>query len=173
MFLMQILPRFNSRVPFTDPNLPQGYAPFDIENIGGKLYVTYAKQDKNKHDDVSGPGHGFLDVFDADGTFIQRLITHGVLNSPWGMTLAPANFGQFSNDLLVGNFGDGRINVFDPKTGTFLGRLTNQRGVPIRIDDLWALIFGNGGQAGQTNQLFFTAGIGDESHGLFGMIVAM
>jgi len=158
---------------FTDPNLPQGYAPFDIESIGGKLYVTYAKQDKDKHDDVSGPGHGFLDVFDMDGNFIQRLVTHGVLNSPWGMALAPSNFGQFSNDLLVGNFGDGRINVFDPKTGTFLGRLTNQRGVPIRIDDLWALIFGNGGQAGQTNQLFFTAGIGDESHGLFGVIEAM
>jgi uncharacterized protein (TIGR03118 family) len=157
---------------FKDPGIPAGYAPFNITNLGGKLYVTYAKQDVTKHDDVSGPGHGFLDVFDTNGKFIKRLVTRAPLNSPWGMALAPSNFGQFSNDLLVGNFGNGRINAFNPKTGAFLGQLRKQSGAPITIDDLWGLAFGNGALAGQTNQLFFTAGIGDEQHGLFGSITS-
>ena len=155
---------------FKDPGIPVGYAPFNITNLGGKLYVTYAKQNAEKHDDVSGPGHGFLDVFDTDGNFIKRLVTRAPLNSPWGMALAPSNFGQFSNDLLVGNFGNGRINAFDPNTGAPLGQLTKQSGTAIIIDDLWGLAFGNGTLAGQKNQLFFTAGIGDEQHGLFGFI---
>jgi uncharacterized protein (TIGR03118 family) len=155
---------------FTDPNLPQGYAPFGIQNIGGNLYVTYAKQNAQKHDDVAGPGHGFVDVYDANGNLIHRLISRGRLNSPWGLALAPANFGKFSNALLVGNFGDGRINAFDPNTGASLGSLKNSRGVAIQIDGLWALAFGNGNAAGQTNELFFTAGIGGEAHGLFGKI---
>jgi len=155
---------------FTDTRIPTGYAPFNIQNLGGLLYVTYAKQDAAKHDDVSGPGHGFVDVFDTNGNFIKRLASRGTLNSPWGLALAPADFGPFSNDLLVGNFGDGRINAFDPNTGAFLGQLTDRRGNPIQIDDLWGLKFGNGGNAGQTNTLFFTAGIGDEQHGLFGLI---
>lgn len=156
---------------FSDPNIPAHYAPFNIQSLGGNLYVTYAKQDAAKHDDVSGPGHGFLDVFDTNGNLIRRLVSHGALNSPWGLALAPAKFGQFSNDLLVGNFGDGRINAYDPNSGAFLGPLKDRRGMAIQIDDLWGLAFGNGATAGETNQLFFTAGISDEQHGLFGFVV--
>ncbi len=155
---------------FTDPNVPNGYAPFGIQNIGGNLYVTFAKQDAAKHDDVAGPGHGFVDVFDTNGNMIRRLISRGRLNSPWGLALAPADFGKFSNALLVGNFGDGHINAFDPNTGQTLGSLKNGRGVAIQIDGLWSLQFGNGATAGETDELFFTAGIGGEAHGLFGKI---
>ena len=155
---------------FTDHRLPQSYAPFGIQNIGGNLYVTFAKRDATKHDDVAGPGHGFVDVFDTNGNLISRLISRGSLNSPWGLALAPANFGTFSNDLLVGNFGDGHINVFDPNTGAALGSLQDSTGVPIQIDGLWSLQFGNGAAAGATNELFFTAGIDAEAHGLFGDI---
>ncbi len=162
--------KFNLVRSFTDHRLPQSYAPFGIQNIGGNLYVTFAKQNAAKHDDVAGPGHGFVDVFDTSGNLISRLISRGSLNSPWGLALAPANFGQFSNDLLVGNFGDGHINVFDPNTGAALGSLQNSGGVPIQIDGLWSLQFGNGAAAGATNELFFTAGIDGEAHGLFGAI---
>jgi len=158
---------------FTDPYLPAGYAPFDIKNIGSTLYVAYAKQNAQKNGDQPGPGHGVLDTFDTNGNFIKRLVTHGQLNSPWGLALAPTSFGQFSNDLLVGNFGDGRINAFDPNTGAFLGALTNKQGQTIVINGLWSLIFGLGGQAGNPNQLFFTAGIHQEADGLFGVIQAM
>jgi uncharacterized protein (TIGR03118 family) len=106
---------------FADAQIPKGYAPFDIENIGGKLYVTYAQQDAAKHDDVAGKGHGFLDVYDTSGHLLRRFATRGSLNSPWGMALAPTHFGPFSSDLLVGNFGDGRIQAFDRKSGAFLG----------------------------------------------------
>jgi uncharacterized protein (TIGR03118 family) len=161
---------------FVDPTLPAGYAPFNIQEIGGKLYVTYAKQDAAKEDDEPGPGNGFLDVFDTDGALIARLVSRGELNSPWGLALAPANFGEFSNDLLVGNFGDGRINAFDPTTGAFLGPLDDPLGAPIAIEGLWGLRFGNGGGGGAPNQLFFTAGIpgpGEiEDHGLFGVLAA-
>src|SRR6266480_4369017 len=133
---------------FTDHRLPQSYAPFGIQNIGGNLYVTFAKRDATKHDDVAGPGHGFVDVFDTKGNLISRLISRGSLNSPWGLALAPADFGQFSNDLLVGNFGDGHIDVFDPNTGAALGSLQNSGGVPIQIDGLWSLQFGNDSFAG-------------------------
>jgi uncharacterized protein (TIGR03118 family) len=155
---------------FTDPKIPAGFAPFDIQNIGGKLYVTYAEQDAAKHDDVGGAGNGFVDVFGTDGVLQSHLIEHGALNSPWGVALAPAGFGQFSGDLLVGNFKDGHINVFDPTTGVQVGTLNNQLGNPITIDHLWGLRFGNGGMAGATTSLFFTAGIGNEQHGLFGNI---
>jgi uncharacterized protein (TIGR03118 family) len=161
---------FNLVRSFTDHRLPQSYAPFGIQNIGGKLYVTFAKQNAKKHDDVAGPGHGFVDVFDTDGNLISRLIARGSLNSPWGLAQAPADFGQFSNDLLVGNFGDGHINVFDPGTGAFLGQLSDQHGNPITIDGLWSLQFGNDAAAGKHNELFFTAGIDGEAHGLFGKI---
>jgi uncharacterized protein (TIGR03118 family) len=162
---------------FTDSTLPAGYAPFGIQNIGGKLYVTYAKQDAAKHDDVGGPGNGFVDVFNADGTpglpgGKERLISRGPLDSPWGLALAPAGFGKFANDLLVGNFGDGHIDAFNPRNGHFEGALTNQRGQPITIDGLWALKFGNGGAAGSSDALFFTAGIDGESHGLFGSLIS-
>ncbi len=155
---------------FTDHLLPQSYAPFGIQNIGGNLYVTFAKQNAAKHDDVAGPGHGFVDVFDTNGNLLRRLIAHGSLNSPWGLALAPANFGQFSNDLLVGNFGDGHINVFDPNTGAALGSLQIGGVIPIQIDGLWSLQFGNDAAAGPSNELFFTAGIDGEAHGLFGDI---
>jgi uncharacterized protein (TIGR03118 family) len=161
---------------FTDPKLPAGYAPFNIQTIGGKLYVTYAVQDTAKHDDVACPGCGIVDVFDLQGNFIQRLISNGSsLNSPWGMAIAPTGFGNFGSDLLVGNFGDGTINAFDPSTGTFLGQLDGADGKPIVNLGLWDLTFGNGGNGGSKSDLFFTAGIpGDgmvEDHGLFGSIV--
>jgi uncharacterized protein (TIGR03118 family) len=161
---------------FIDPNLPAGYAPFGIQNIGGNIYVSYAQQDAAKHDDVAGAGHGFVDIFNTNGVLQTRLISRGPLNSPWGMALAPANFGPFSNDLLVGNFGDGRINVFNPTTGAFLGEL-DSNGNPIVIEGLWGLRFGNGGNGGATDQLFFSAGIPGpdeiEDHGLFGDISAV
>jgi uncharacterized protein (TIGR03118 family) len=161
---------------FADPNLPKGYAPFNIENVNGKLYVTYAKQDAAKHDDVSGPGNGFVDVFNTDGVLQTRLISRGALNSPWGMALAPGSFGSFGSDLLIGNFGDGMINAFDPTTGMLMGQLDGADGRPLIDLGLWDLTFGNGGSGGSKSDLFFTAGIpGDgkvEDHGLFGSIVA-
>jgi uncharacterized protein (TIGR03118 family) len=137
------------------------------------LYVTYAKQDSAGHDDVAGPGNGFVDVFDTSGNFLQRLVSMGPLNSPWGLALAPSDFGQFSNDLLVGNFGDGVINAFNPTSGLLLGQLDNAGGSPITIDGLWGLHFGTGSaNGGAADTLFFTAGIPGtgmvEDHGLFG-----
>jgi len=158
---------------FTDPNIPAGFAPFGIQNLGGKLFVTYALQNDMKHDDVAGPGNGFVSVFDTNGNFLQRLASNGTLNSPWGLALAPSNFGSFSNDLLVGNFGDGRINAFDPTTGAFLGQLSDSNGTPITNPGLWGLTFGNGVSAGDSSTLFFGAGPGDEQHGLFGSLQAM
>jgi len=160
---------------FSDPRIPAGFAPFNIQNLDGDLYVTYAKQDADKHDDVAGEGHGFVDVFDTDGNFIQRVATHGQLNSPWGLVFAPADFGRFSNDLLVGNFGDGRINAYRQEGDHFHfhGQLRGPDGKRITIDGLWALRFGNGSlNSGPTNILFFTAGPDDEQHGLFGSLSA-
>ena len=160
---------------FTDASIPANFAPFGIANIGGKLYVTYAMQDAAKHDDVAGPGNGFIDVYDTNGTLLQRLVSNGVLNSPWGLALAPANFGPFGSELLVGNFGDGRINAFDPSSGASLGAVTDAQNNPISITGLWGLRFGNGGAAGDPKTLFFTAGIGSptkESNGLFGVLEA-
>jgi len=159
---------------FIDPNLPAGFAPFNIKRIGRKLYVTYAVQDSSKHDDVSGAGNGFVNIFDADGTLVQRLVSNGPLNSPWGITLAPDFFGDYSNTLLVGNFGDGSVNAFDPFTGNYLGVLQDSNGNPISISGLWALQFGNGHNGGDANTLYFTAGISGggsvEDHGLLGSI---
>jgi uncharacterized protein (TIGR03118 family) len=153
---------------FADPNLPAGFAPFNIQNLGGQLYVTFAKQDADKHDDTPGVGSGFVDVFDMNGTLVKRLISQGKLNSPWGMALAASNFSDFSGDLLVGNFGDGAINAFDPGTGAFVGTLADN-GNPIIIPGLWALAFGHG-IAGDAAALYFTAGPGGEEHGLFGTL---
>jgi uncharacterized protein (TIGR03118 family) len=153
---------------FTDPNLPAGYAPFNVQEIGGSLYVTYALQDADAHDDVKGPGHGFVDEFTPDGALVRRLVSQGRLDSPWGLALAPSDFGRFSGALLVGNFGNGRIHAYDPTTGHLLGTLGADRH-PVVIDGLWGLRFGNG-VAGNTNSLLFTAGPKDESHGLFGVI---
>jgi uncharacterized protein (TIGR03118 family) len=158
---------------FTDPNLPSGYAPFNIQNLGGSLYVTYALQDPNTGDDVAGPGHGYVDVFDTSGNLLRRLISGGVLDSPWGVALAPADFGEFSNELLVGNFGDGLINAFDPLTGALLGTLKDGKGNTISIDGLWALGVGNGAAAGATSELFFTAGPNGETDGLFGKLASV
>ncbi|MGZ4759879.1 MAG: TIGR03118 family protein [Acidimicrobiales bacterium] len=154
---------------FTDPNLPAGYAPFNVQEIGGSLYVTYAQQDADAKDDVAGAGHGFVDVFTPDGALVHRLVSQGRLNSPWGLALAPSDFGPFSGALLVGNFGNGRIHAYDPATGRYLGILTDGGSRGIRIDGLWGLRFGNG-ITGNTNTLLFTAGPKDESHGLFGSI---
>jgi uncharacterized protein (TIGR03118 family) len=155
---------------FKDAQIPTGFAPFDIQLLGGKLYVSYAKQDAAKHDDVAGPGNGFVDVYDTSGHLLRRLIAGGDLNSPWGLVLAPASFGAFAGDLLVGNFGDGAIHAYDPITGAEKGQLMNTDGNPILIDGLWALRFGNGTFA-TAGTLVFTAGIGGESHGLLGEIV--
>jgi uncharacterized protein (TIGR03118 family) len=158
---------------FVDPNLPAGYAPFNIANLGGSLYVSYAVQDMAKHDEVPGAGNGIVDVFDLQGNLIQRLATKGVLDAPWGLAIAPSSFGEFAGDLLVGNFGDGRINVFDPSDGTPAGPLKDSLGNPIDIDGLWALGPGNGTNAGSTSSIYFTAGPGREAHGLFGAIRAV
>ena len=155
---------------FVDPGLPAGYGPFGIAEIMGKLYVTFAKQDATLHDDTAGPGHGFVDVFTNNGAFVRRLVTRGALNSPWGLALAPRSFGRFGGDLLVGNFGNGIINVYNATNGVWLGRLSQRNGLPIQIDGLWGLMFGNGNAAG-TNELIFSAGPSKESHGLLGKIV--
>ncbi|MBO0797769.1 MAG: TIGR03118 family protein, partial [Blastocatellia bacterium] len=143
---------------FQDHGIPQGFAPFGIRNLDGNLYVTYAKQDENAEDDVAGVGLGFVDVFDANGNLIRRVASRGTLNAPWGIAIAPADFGFFSNRLLIGNFGDGLINAFDVATGEFLGQLEDGKGKPIMIDGLWGMAFGNGLQGAPTNVLFFAAG---------------
>jgi uncharacterized protein (TIGR03118 family) len=162
---------------FTDPALAsdcplpgQCFAPFGIQNIGGNLYVSFALQNAAHHDDESGAGNGFVDVFDTTGNLLRRVASTGTLNSPWGLALAPAHFGTFSGDVLVGNFGDGRINAFDPSSGAFLDQLRGQNGRPIAINGLWALAFGNGALAGDMNTLFFASGLNDEADGLFGSI---
>jgi uncharacterized protein (TIGR03118 family) len=155
---------------FTDPAVPAGFAPFGIHNIGGNLYVTFAKQNAAKFDDDAGPGHGFVDVFAPDGNLLQRLASHGRLDSPWGVTLAPATFGAFGGDILVGNFGDGRINAFNPTTGQFLGQLRTHGG-PVTISGLWGLRFPAGSLNVTPNALYFTAGLNHEADGLLGDIV--
>jgi uncharacterized protein (TIGR03118 family) len=155
---------------FVDPTLPAGYAPFNIQNISGTLYVTYALQDSTKHDEVAAAGNGFVSTFDLNGNFLGRLASGGPLDAPWGLAMAPPGWGSFGGELLVGNFGDGGINRFDPTTGMFLGALLGPSGTPLGIDGLWGLQFGNGGNGGAANTLYFSAGPGDESHGLFGSV---
>jgi uncharacterized protein (TIGR03118 family) len=159
---------------FKDPNLPDGYGPFGIQNLGGTIYVTYAKQDADREDEIAGPHLGFVDAYTTGGALIRRVASGGDLNAPWGLAWAPATgFGQFSGDLLVGNFGDGRINAFHQEADghfTFAGQLRGTTGSPIVIDGLWGIGFGNGGVAGPTTTLFFAAGPDDEEHGLFGRI---
>jgi uncharacterized protein (TIGR03118 family) len=163
---------------FTDQNLPTGYAPFNIQQLNGQLYVTYAKQDSLKHDDVAGFGHGFVDVFNLDGTpglagGQVRLVSGGPLNSPWGLAIAPSTFGNLAGALLVGNFGNGHINAFNATTGAFLGQLKDPDGEPIQIDGLWALVVGNGGNGGDSGTVYFTAGLDHELHGLFGSLTSV
>ena len=141
---------------FADPNIPVGFAPFGIQNLNGKIYVTYALQNKQRHDDVAGPGNGFVNVFDTSGNLIKRLVSNGNLNSPWGLAIV-------DGELWVGNFGDGRINNYDPTTGAFLETISQADGTPLQFNGLWSLVtLGNG--------VYFTAGIADEAHGLFGLI---
>jgi uncharacterized protein (TIGR03118 family) len=154
---------------FRDRAIPDGFAPFGIQQLGGRIYVSYAKQDADRHDDVKGPGNGFVDVYSTEGRLLKRLIRHGALNSPWGMVLAPPGFADGA--LLVGNFGDGRINAYD-REGEFEGPLRRPDGSPVVIDGLWGLGFGNDAAAGPSTTLFFAAGINDEQDGLFGTLTA-
>jgi uncharacterized protein (TIGR03118 family) len=142
---------------FVDPNLPAGYAPFGIRNFNGEIFVAYAKQDHAKHDDVPGPGFGFVSVFDTSGNFLRRLVSNGNLNAPWGLAL-------LNGELWVGNFGDGLINVYDPMTGAFIETLMRADGTPLQFDGLWDML------PAQAGGVFFTAGIAGEAHGLFGLI---
>ncbi len=154
---------------FTDPGLPAGYAPFGIQTVAGNVGVTYAEQDADAEDELAGPGKGFVDVYDTDGSLLRRVASRGELDAPWGIALAPAGFGKASGALLIGNFGDGRILAYDPHSGKFLGALRNEAGARIAIDGLWALEFGNG-TIGTPQTLLFTAGPDDESNGLFGAL---
>lgn len=156
---------------FQDPSLPEGFAPFDVKVIGSKVFVTYALQDDEKEDDTPGPGNGFIDVFGKDGRLLQRFASRGVLNSPWGLEVAPKGFGKFSGDLLVGNFGDGRINVFDLHTGAFKATLEDRNGHPIAIPGLWGLQRGTD-KSGGKEAVWFAAGINDEENGLLGVLRA-
>jgi len=155
---------------FRDPNLPAGYAPFGIQTLAGSVYVAYAKQDDEGEEEVTGPGLGIVDKYDFTGHLIARVATAGALNAPWGMALAPQSFGRFGGKLLIGNFGNGRINVYDPVTFRPRGHLKGTDGKAIAIDGLWGIAFGNGGNAGPTNTLFFAAGPDDEERGLFGRL---
>jgi uncharacterized protein (TIGR03118 family) len=155
---------------FRDAQIPAGYAPFGIQNVNGDLYVTYAKQDADRKDDVPGPGFGYVDIYDPDGKLLRRFAAQGALNAPWGIALAPAGFGRASGRLLIGNFGDGRIDAYDFASGMPVGPLGDAKGNPIQIDGLWGLAFGNGYSSQSVNSLYFTAGPNDEADGLYGRL---
>jgi uncharacterized protein (TIGR03118 family) len=150
---------------FTDTGLPKNFAPFNVQILNNKVYVAFAKRAKHGIDELHGKGLGYIDVFDLSGNLQSRLVSNGPLNAPWGMTIAPSSFGQFSGALLVGNFGDGTIHAYDPDNGDFLGTVSNKKGKPIKIDGLWALDAGPG-----KSNVQFSAGPGDETHGLIGVI---
>jgi uncharacterized protein (TIGR03118 family) len=156
---------------FEDPAIPSGFAPFDVKVIGSRVFVTYAKQDADKQDDVAGPGNGFIDVFSTEGTLLQHFASRGVLNSPWGLEVAPRGFGKFSGDLLVGNFGDGHINAFDLFTGHLEGVVKDRKGHPIEIPGLWGLLRGTD-RSGGRDAVWFAAGINGEANGLLGVLRA-
>jgi uncharacterized protein (TIGR03118 family) len=155
---------------FADAMIPAGFAPFGIMANGSAIYVTYAKQDATAKDDVAGAGNGYVDLFDFDGVLVKRLVAKGALNSPWGLALAPSDFGSLSQALLVGNFGDGKINAYDPASGAFLMGAIGSNGSPLVIDGLWALVFGPDVAGAAHNQLFFTAGPNDEMNGMLGRL---
>jgi uncharacterized protein (TIGR03118 family) len=166
---------FNLLGAFTDPTLAAGYAPFNVQTLGGHLFVTFALQDAAKHDDVGGAGNGYVDEFSLDGIFQRRIASlGGDINSPWGLALAPTAFGTFAGDLLVGNFGDGTISAYTlGGAPAFAGKLSDRFGNPIVEGDLWGLIAGNGGLGGSKDKIYFTAAIQDEAHGLFGSLTAV
>ncbi|MFM0204837.1 TIGR03118 family protein [Paraburkholderia fungorum] len=155
---------------FQDASLPAGFAPFGIQAIGAKLFVTYAKQDADAHDNLDGAGLGFVDVFDTAGNLMQRFASAGPLNAPWGVAQAPGNFGRFSGDVLIGNFGDGTINAFDPASGQSLGTVNLSNGTSFVQPGLWGIAFGNGLDNQPVNTLFFAAGPNDEADGIYGRI---
>jgi uncharacterized protein (TIGR03118 family) len=158
---------------FRDESIPKGYAPFNVQNIGGNIMVAFALADSTGHDDVKGAGHGYVDVFTTTGHLLLRLQHGNWFNSPWGMTQAPSDFGLFSHDLLVGQFGSGQVLVFNPVTGAFRGTLNDTSNHAITIDGLWDISFGSGGASGPATTLYFSAGPDDEQHGLFGNITAI
>jgi len=156
---------------FVDPgHLPNSYAPFNVAVIDGAVFVTYAVQDAAKHDDVAGQGHGIVNVFELDGTFRQRFAQHGQLDSPWGMAFTPPDFGQLGGTLWIGNFGNGHINAYNVDSGEFIDKVRDPKRKAILIDGLWTITFGNGGNGGGADTLYFTAGTNDETHGLFGSL---
>ena len=157
---------------FLDPAVPAGYAPFNVQNLGDTLYVTYALQQAGSSDEKAGPGLGLVDSYGVDGNFLGRVVSNGgALNAPWGLAIAPASFGAMAGDLLVGNFGDGTINAFDAAgSHASRGQVLGADGLPLVIDGLWAIAPGNGGSAGSTDSLYFTAGPNDEGHGVFGVL---
>jgi uncharacterized protein (TIGR03118 family) len=158
---------------FEDPSLPAGFAPFNVQVLGGRVFVAYAKQDADAEDEIAGQGRGRVDVYDLAGNLLGGITGHGQLNAPWGLAIAPASFGSLAGDLLVGNFGDGQINAFTETSPGHFVHVSELRGAdnrPLAIDGLWALQVSQGGNNGTAGQLFFTAGPDDESHGLFGTI---
>lgn len=157
---------------FVDPTLPAGYSPFNVQNVGGDIVVTYAIFNPATGEDLDGAGHGIVDVYDADGTLLRRVATMGALNSPWGVALAPSAFGPFGGALLVGNLGDGTINAFDFFSGMMLGTISDINGNPLANDGLWGIQFGNGQATADPNSLYLAAGINDERDGLFARITA-
>lgn len=156
---------------FRDPGVPKSYAPFNVQNVGGNLVVTFAKVESGSTDEEHGAGVGFVSIFDTRGRLVQRLQHGWWLNAPWGVTASPSDFGAFSHRFLIGNFGDGRINAFNTITGKFEGQLLDSTNQPLSVDGLWALSFGNNGKAGSSIEMYFTAGPNDESNGLLGKIV--
>jgi uncharacterized protein (TIGR03118 family) len=158
----------------TDGSLPANYAPFNVQVLDGDLFVTYAKQDAFKHDDVAGAGNGFVDEYTLSGQLIARVASGGPLDAPWGLAIAPTDFGAYAGDLLVGNFGDGTISAFDlAHNDKYMGKLLGIDGKPITIGDLWALSPGNGGKAGSTGEIYYTSGVQNEAQGLFGSLSAI
>jgi uncharacterized protein (TIGR03118 family) len=155
---------------FVDTKLPKDFSPFNIQNIQGNLYVAYAKKEPDGDEEIQGPGLGFVDVFNADGVLLLRFAKHGSLNAPWGLALAPSGFGRFSNDVLVGNLGDGTISAFNPEDGHFEGQLKGPDGKPLKIDGLWGIAFGNGILDQQVDTLFFAAGPNGEEDGAYGRV---
>jgi uncharacterized protein (TIGR03118 family) len=158
---------------FTDPALPSGYVPFNVQTLNDSLFVTYARRDGNSTDETAGAGFGFVDRYDLQGNLLGRVASGGVLDAPWGLAIAPASFGALAGSLLVGNFGDGHISAYDLATDTFLGQVNGAGGQALAIDGLWALSVGNDAGAGSSQSLYFTAGPSEESHGVFGVMQAV
>src|SRR5580704_13709442 len=179
-YSQSILPQpYSTSSSFSNPAIPAGFAPFNVQNLNGTLFVTYALQDAQKHTNVGGAGNGYVAMFNLNGSLIANLVSQGALNSPWGMALAPPNFGPFAGALLVGNFTDGKINAFSATTGATLGTVDDTNGNPIAIPGLWSLDFGGGADSEDPGTLYITAGIGGgpnndplESHGLLASIQA-